>query len=613
MEKILVLDFGGQYAHLIAKRIRHLGYYSEITLPSTPVDDPIFTDVRGIVLSGGPSSVYDEKVPEFNEKVLSLDVPILGLCYGHQLMNKVCGGDVKSAKVGEYGFAVLNKVAESPLFDGIDLPAQVWMSHSDEVTEIGDGFEIAASTKDCKYAVVQNLQRKMFGIQCHIEVNDTPIGDDIFANFIRLTGMQVNWDQDKVLNTIMESVKVQAKDKKVLLFLSGGVDSTVAFALLNKALGQDRVLGLHIDNGFMRQDESKHVCDTYRSFGFTNFIAEDASDTFLNAVAGLTDPQAKRKAVGETFITVRDQVVAKLNLDEDQWMLAQGTLYPDIIESGGSKNAHVIKTHHNRVDGIQKLIAKGLIIEPLKDLYKDEVRVMGKSLGLSDKLVYRHPFPGPGISINTLCSDGVWTADDANNIQAVNDKLAKIDLSKWTDIPAKLYALPVKSVGVQGDFRTYAHPAVLDMDDFVGVKFDWDKAEEISSHITNNVKDVNRTIVKLFDKTGGNAKLLKAYCTKDRLDMIRAADKIVLDTLYKYDWYNKIFQHLTICLPFASADGKCSIVLRPVVSEDVMTARFAKLPYNIMEEIVENIKKMDFIDALYYDITNKPPATFGWE
>ncbi|MBP5706075.1 MAG: glutamine-hydrolyzing GMP synthase, partial [Spirochaetales bacterium] len=483
----------------------------------------------------------------------------------------------------------------------------------DEVTAIGSGFEIAASTKDCKYAVVQNLSRRMFGIQCHIEVNDTPIGDDIFANFIKLTGMQVNWDQDKVLNTILESVKVQAKDKKVLLFLSGGVDSTVAFALLNKALGQDRVLGLHIDNGFMRQNESKNVCDTYRSFGFTNFIAEDASNVFLNAVVGLTDPQAKRKAVGETFITVRDQVVAKLNLDEDQWMLAQGTLYPDIIESGGSKNAHVIKTHHNRVDGIQKLIAKGLIIEPLKDLYKDEVRVMGKSLGLSDELVYRHPFPGPGISINTLCSDGVWTADDEKNIQSVNEKLAAIDLSKWTDIPAKLYALPVKSVGVQGDFRTYAHPAVLDIDDFIGVKFDWDKAEEISSHITNNVKDVNRTIVKLFDKTDGKAKLLKAYCTKDRLDMIRAVDKIVLDTLYKYDWYRKIFQHLTICLPYATTDGKCSIVLRPVVSEDVMTARFAKLSYKILEEILNLTKKLDFIDAMYYDITNKPPATFGWE
>ena len=310
---------------------------------------------------------------------------------------------------------------------------------------------------------------------------------------------------------------------------------------------------------------------------------------------------------------MRDQVVAKLNLDEDQWMLAQGTLYPDIIESGGSKNAHVIKTHHNRVDGIQKLIAKGLIIEPLKDLYKDEVRVMGKSLGLSDELVYRHPFPGPGISINTLCSDGVWTADDEKNIQSVNEKLAAIDLSKWTDIPAKLYALPVKSVGVQGDFRTYAHPAVLDIDDFIGVKFDWDKAEEISSHITNNVKDVNRTIVKLFDKTDGKAKLLKAYCTKDRLDMIRAVDKIVLDTLYKYDWYRKIFQHLTICLPYATTDGKCSIVLRPVVSEDVMTARFAKLSYKILEEILNLTKKLDFIDAMYYDITNKPPATFGWE
>ena len=293
MEKVLVLDFGGQYAHLIAKRIRHLGYYSEITLPSTPTDDPIFNDVRGIVLSGGPSSVYDENVPEFNEAILSLNVPILGLCYGHQLMNKVCGGEVAAAKVGEYGFAMLNKVKESPLLDGIDLPSQVWMSHSDEVISVGEGFEIAASTKDCRCAVVQNLQRRMFGIQCHIEVKDTPIGDAIFANFIKLTGMQINWDQNKVLNTIIESVKAQAKDKKVLLFLSGGVDSTVAFALLNKALGQERVLGFHIDNGFMRQDESKNVCDTYRSFGFTNFIAEDASQTFLNAVAGLTDPQAK--------------------------------------------------------------------------------------------------------------------------------------------------------------------------------------------------------------------------------------------------------------------------------------------------------------------------------
>ncbi|MCQ2573906.1 MAG: glutamine-hydrolyzing GMP synthase, partial [Treponema sp.] len=392
-EKIVVLDFGSQYAHLIAKRFRMLGFYSEIALPSASLD--AFENAKGIVFSGGPASVYDEKTPDFNSEILSLDIPILGLCYGHYIVQLGYNGKVGKADVGEFGFATLNLNPEvtSPLFKGIDPSQQVWMSHQDGVLQMGEGFEVVGSTKDCPYAATQNLAKKRFSLQCHCEVKDTPCGNQIFQNFAEYCGMKVNWDQDKVLATILEGIKNDAHkadgDKNVLLFLSGGVDSTIAFALLNKALGQDRVLGLHIDNGFMRKNESQKVAEAYRKFGFNNFIVEDASESFLKAVEGLTDPQKKRMAVGENFITVRDEVMKKLGLEGTSgnsdsgtncqmtaepslWMLAQGTLYPDIIESGGTKNSHTIKTHHNRVEGIQKLIEQGMIIEPLKDLYKDE-------------------------------------------------------------------------------------------------------------------------------------------------------------------------------------------------------------------------------------------------
>ena len=296
-DRIVVLDFGSQYAHLIAKRFRMLGYYSEIELPS--VETEKVKDAKGIVLSGGPASVYDENIPEFNEDILSLDIPVLGLCYGHHAMAKHYGGTVQKAAVGEFGIAHLNKTEAgktSPLLKSIEDTTQVWMSHQDGVLKLADGFEVIGSTKDCPYAALQDLKRKRFSLQCHCEVKDTPEGNTIFENFAHICGMERNWDEDTVLNHILESIKTDAKDKNVLLFLSGGVDSTVAFALLNKALGQDRVLGLHIDNGFMRKDESAHVADAYRSHGFTNFIVEDASASFLKAVEGLTDPQKKRMA-----------------------------------------------------------------------------------------------------------------------------------------------------------------------------------------------------------------------------------------------------------------------------------------------------------------------------
>ena len=623
--KIVVLDFGSQYAHLIAKRFRAMGYYSEIALPSA--DLSVFEDAKGVVFSGGPSSVYEKDVPEFNEKILDLNLPILGLCYGHQLMSKSYGGSVGKAEVGEFGFAELNineAGKASPLFKGVSLTTQVWMSHQDGVLSLGEGFEVIGTTKDCPYAALQNLSKKRFSLQCHCEVKDTPEGNKIFRNFANICGMEVNWDEDTVLNHILDSIKSDAKDKNVLLFLSGGVDSTVAFALLNKALGQERVLGLHIDNGFMRKNESKNVAEAYHKFGFNNFIVEDASESFLNAIKGLTDPQKKRMAVGENFITVRDSVVSAQKLNEDDWMLAQGTLYPDIIESGGTKNSHTIKTHHNRVDGIQKLIAKGLIIEPLKDLYKDEVRAMGKKLGLDDQLVMRHPFPGPGLSINVLCSNGVLSAEDKKELEEAQKELDSIKISHFCEhctATMQKYVLPVKSVGVQGDFRTYRFPAVLrfrkdEENGFCHFPKHWKKIEDESSNITNSAKLLNRCVIALYQNPNvkeSDMALQEGYCDRRRLDQLREVDNIVLTNLHEAGWYDKIFQHLTIDLPYASSPERASFVLRPVCSEDVMTARFAQLDRDLLNKIVREIAALPFVDALYYDATNKPPATFGWE
>ena len=624
-EKIVVLDFGSQYAHLIAKRLRMLGYYSEIALPSVPTET-LGQNVKGIILSGGPASVYDADIPECNPAIFDLPVPILGLCYGHHLMAQHYGGSVGKAAVGEFGFAQLIKNdagKSSPLLAGVSDTTQVWMSHQDGILSLGPGFEVAGTTKDCPFAAVQDLTRKRFSLQCHCEVKDTPEGTTIFANFARLCGMERNWDEDTVLNHILASITHDAGDKNVLLFLSGGVDSTVAFALLNKALGQERVLGLHIDNGFMRKNESTDVQKAYRAHGFTNFIVEDAGEGFLAAVRGLTDPQKKRMAVGEHFIAVRNEVVARQHLDESRWMLAQGTLYPDIIESGGTKNSKTIKTHHNRVAGIQALLEQGLIIEPLKDLYKDEVRAIGKKLGLSDDLVMRHPFPGPGLSINVLCTDGTISETDKAEMKQAQAELDAVTFTQFCEHCTQTLrrsVLPVRSVGVQGDFRTYRFPAVLtfreEENGFYHLPKKWEKLEAASSAVTNSARYINRCVITLWKNPRAkdeDFRLQEGYCDKRRLDQTRDADDIVLTALRQSGWYGKIFQHLTIHLPYATDAERCSFVLRPVCSEDVMTARFAQLPQDVLMPIVAKIAALPYVDAIFYDVTNKPPATFGWE
>lgn len=611
-EKIIVLDFGSQYAHLIAKRFRALGYYTEIADPASELS--VFENAKGIVMSGGPASVYEKNIPAFNEAILKLPIPILGLCYGHQLLTKCYGGKVEKVSVGEFGIAHLEKKIASPLFENVNFPMQVWMSHQDATTELPNGFEKIASTNDCEFAGIQNISAKRFGLQFHAEVKDTIQGNILFENFSHICGMQKNWNENEVRENLIKQIQENARDKNVLLFLSGGVDSTVAFALLNKALGKKRVLGLHIDNGFMRKNESANVASLYRACGFDNFLVRDASENFLRAVENISDPQKKRMAIGEQFIKERDDFAREQNLKEGEWLLAQGTLYPDIIESGGTKNAHTIKTHHNRVEGIQALIEKNLIIEPLKDLYKDEVRALGSSLGLPRELIMRHPFPGPGLSINVLCTNGKLSESDNCDFEKANAEARRADFS-LLEKPCTAECLPVKSVGVQGDFRTYRFPCLVRFQKneagFFSFPHDWEKIETVSSHLANSSSFINRMLLALYEKE--NLHLKKAFCTKANLDMLREVDAIALDILHKSNWYEKIFQHLTIMLPFATGDAHASFVLRPLSSEDVMTARFSHLDFALLDELVKKIASLSFVDALYFDATNKPPATFGWE
>ncbi|HEX7927682.1 MAG TPA: glutamine-hydrolyzing GMP synthase [bacterium] len=596
---VAVLDFGGQYAHLIAKQVRHLGVYARVFSPRVATAEA--KQAKGLILSGGPESVYGAQAIPFNRELLDLNMPILGLCYGHQLIAHELGGEVRHLDSGEFGKTTLHVApAADGLFSGIGPDTQVWMSHGDTVLKAPPGFAVTATTHLSPVAAMAHRSKPVFGVQFHAEVNDTPEGRKLLANFLKLTRAGQGWSMAEFVAEAMEACRQQVGDRNVLMFLSGGVDSTVAYALLSKALGTSRVRGLLVDNGFLRKDEAKGILARYKALGFQNVDFIDASKDFLAAVAGMVEPQEKRKAVGETFLRVRESYLAGLKLDPNKWLLGQGTLYPDIIESGGTDHAHVIKFHHNRVERISELIAAGQVVEPLKDLYKDEVRSLGAELGLPEELVWRHPFPGPGLSINVLCADGTETFPDLPDTRA---KLAaRLQGSAYRgDI------LPVRSVGVQGDERTYKPPAVV-----TGPN-DWDALEATSVELTNNVRGVNRVVTLLAPAELPTLRLRKAFCTKDRLDTLREADALATQALQDAGLMREIFQLLVILLPL-SADGKGdSLVLRPVVSQDVMTAQFAKVPWDVVGPLAQKLAALPGISAVFYDVTHKPPATFGWE
>ncbi|MBR85217.1 MAG: glutamine-hydrolyzing GMP synthase [Rhodospirillaceae bacterium] len=594
---VAVLDFGGQYAHLIANRIRRLQVYSEIFAPTA--DPSEIEGAAGIVYSGGPGSVYDSDQPAFNDDLLSLNLPILGLCYGHQLICQRLGGEVVPGEVREYGTADLRILANEGPFAGLGTEETVWMSHGDTVSRLPDGFELIGETPDCPAAAVGDPERRIYGFQFHPEVAHTPNGNQMLDNFLTLCEVPREWTMSGYAEEAMKQIRQQTDGRNVFLLVSGGVDSTVAFMLINKALGPERVQGLHIDNGFMRKQETELVGEYMKANGFDNLIIEDASDEFLLSVEGMSEPEAKRHAIGKTFLDVKDRLLDELELDPEAWLLGQGTLYPDTIESGGTENAALIKTHHNRIDAIEEMIAQGKVVEPLAQLYKDEVRDLGETLGIPHALVWRHPFPGPGLGVRCLCSTG-----DIEPVSHESEQSAR-EIAESAGLSFRV--LPIQSVGVQGDFRTYAHPGL------VWGEPDWLTLEDVSTRITNSVQDVNRVIYLISPEEPPVLELKRAFLDRRRLDLLREADAIAMQAIVDDGFEQEIAQMPTVLLPLSSDGAGETVVLRPIVTPDFMTARFCELPMDFVKTVADRIAALDGIDAVCYDVTHKPPATVEWE
>ena len=599
---IAVLDFGSQYAHLIAKRIRHLGAYTKIFSPS--VNEKLLRKAKGIILSGGPSSVYSSDIPSFNPKLLASDLPILGLCYGHQLIAKQFGGTITNTGKGEFGKAVLEQTSDFPLWQNVSFPNRVWMSHKDSVTKCPPDFEVTGVTDSGCVAAMKHRNRPIYTLQFHPEVNDSKQGQIMLENFVNTCDVSSRWTMENFIEETTERLRKEVGGRKVLMFISGGVDSSVAFAMLNKTLGKDQMLGLYINNGFMRKNESTEIIERYQQIGYKNIESRDYSSFFLDAVFNQVDPQIKRHKIGATFIQMRDRFLNELNLLESEWMLGQGTLYPDIIESGGAEHAEVIKSHHNRVQEVLELLSTGKVVEPLKDLYKDEVRQVGTLLGLPDSIVWRHPFPGPGLSINVLCARG-------DELFPELEKTALEVSACLKDSNCESQILPVRSVGVQGDQRTYTPPAALR-----NAPRDWDWLEKEATRLTNEVRNINRVVLQLGSNSRDyeeSFKIREAFCSSDRLDLLREADFMVTQILEENGLMREIFQLLVILLPISKNGKEDCLVLRPVVSEDVMTAQFARIDWNLLDPLVESLIGLAGIETVFYDITHKPPGTFGWE
>ena len=636
MQGIAVLDAGGQYCHLLARRVREVGVQSHVL----PIDTSAvqLAGISGIIISGGPRSVTEAGSPRIHPSILSMGVPILGICYGHQLLAATMpGGQVKPSYSREYGIATLQldtaglkprtteaatlvavptavgrglssasegtrPVAQgfSPaeLFDGIPTESRVWVSHGDSVERLPDGFEVLGSTTDCAVAAMRHASLRIYGVQFHPEVTHSEFGQRILENFVRrVCRCTSNWKPSSAETIEAIEADIRARvgpTKNVLFFVSGGVDSSVAYKLCADALGQERVHGVYVDTGFMRKNESADVMTAYEKAGFRNVRLRDASVEFLAAVGSETNPETKRKRIGVAFLAVENDVLEHLPAGE--WLLGQGTIYPDTIESGGTRESALIKTHHNRVPELLRRIEAGEIVEPLVQFYKDEVREIGRALGLPVRLIEKQPFPGPGLAVRFLCTDAAAAWSE-------NAKLSEV--ASGFNLQARV--LPVRGVGVQGDERTYAHTALLTGE------YDERRIAELSPAITNSLRDVNRVVFWAGAKGSIEEFHVEPTTTsREGLDVLREADARVRDILAEYDTQKRIWQCPVVMLPL-KRHGESTIAIRPVESHDGMTAQYSRLPWPVIERITSAVLQVPGVGALLYDVTNKPPATIEWE
>jgi len=501
-QKILILDFGSQYTQLIARRIRECKVYSEIHSCDYPFEKIKEEKPYGIILSGGPMSVYEDDSPKINKEIFNLGIPILGICYGLQLIVLNNNGKVEPADKREYGKTKVEVSNEDELFKDIPKESIVWMSHGDYVTELPKDFIITSKSENSPVCSISNQKRKIYGVQFHPEVAHTEFGKKIIENFIfNICNCKPDWTSKNFINSFIEDVKKIVGDKKVICALSGGVDSSVAAILMNKAIGNNLIC-IHVDHGMMRKNESKNIVEMFKNNYDLNVIHIDASDIFLTKLKGITDPEQKRKIIGNTFIEVFESEAKKIDNAE---FLVQGTLYPDVIESVSVKGKSVtIKTHHN-VGGLPERMNLKLI-EPFRELFKDEVREIGKQLGLPDLFIKRHPFPGPGLAVRVLGEITIERLDILREADEIFiDELINNDLYDkiWQ---AFSVLLPIQTVGVMGDSRTYenviALRAVTSTD---GMTADWyhfnhDYLENVSNKIIRSVRGVNRVVYDISSK-----------------------------------------------------------------------------------------------------------------
>ncbi|KKN22372.1 hypothetical protein LCGC14_0915890 [marine sediment metagenome] len=510
MDIIIVLDFGGQYCHLIARRIRDLGTYSEILPYDVDVEVLKAKEPKGIILSGGPSSVYEDNSPQlsqsFYDYVIKENIPVLGICYGHHLLIHQLKGKIEPYEVKEYGKTVIIITQPIGILKGLDNTETVWMSHGDQIEELPNGFKSLAKTETCPIAVYGNEKMKFYGVQFHPEVAHTPKGNIILDNFIEIANAKKEWKLENWIEQTIEDIKEKVgQDNRVILGLSGGVDSSVTAILIYKAIG-DRLHSIFVNNGVLRKKEENEVQETFKEkLEFKNFHYVDAEKLFLDKLEGVEDPEEKRKVIGITFIEVFEKKTVELEQSyPDIKFLAQGTIYPDRVESSATSNSSAkIKSHHNLTLPENMMLD---VIEPLKDLYKDEVRRIGIKLGLSKELINRHPFPGPGLAIRIIgpiTKEKLDILREADEILIQEIKNAGIYDSLWQ---AFCVFLPIKTVGIMGDHRTYenicAIRAVESTDAMTAnfAKLDMDLLERIGTRIINEVNGINRVVYDISNK-----------------------------------------------------------------------------------------------------------------